>query len=274
MENADIQAYAPPARRFTQLRGRAVPSGARLYLRPAPRFCEGLLLKRSIQPESQAAAQLRAKKRIFIVDDHDVVRFGATQLIAKQPDLECCGGAASVSEALPLIRRLNPDLIVADLSLKNSNGLELIKVIRAESPQTPLVVMSMHDELVWAEVALRAGAQGYIMKESSIDQLIPAIRTVLDGKLYLSPPAAERMIQGQITSGSTASKPPLSRLSDRELQVLNMVGQWKNSREIAAELSLSIKTIEYYKQNLKEKLSLKTGAELTQFAVEIAQNNN
>jgi DNA-binding NarL/FixJ family response regulator len=218
--------------------------------------------------------QPTVKKRVFVVDDHDVVRFGATQLISKQPDLECCGGAASVTEALPLIRRLNPDLIVADISLKNSNGLELIKVVRAESPETPLLVMSMHDELVWAEVALRAGAHGYIMKESSIDQLIPAIRTVLSGKLYLSPAAAERMIQGQISSGTAASKPPLSRLSDRELQVLGMLGQWKNSREIAGELSLSIKTIEYYKQNIKEKLNLKTAAELTQFAVEAARNGS
>ena len=130
--------------------------------------------------------------------------------------------------------------------------------------------MSMHDELIWAEVALRAGAQGFLMKEGSVDQLIPAIRTVLSGKLYLSPAAAEHMIHGQMSPN--IAKAPLSRLSDRELQVLGMLGQWKSSREIAVELSLSIKTIEYYKQNIKDKLNLKTASELTQFAVDVARN--
>src|SRR5688572_23215623 len=109
---------------------------------------------------------LPLKKRIFVVDDHDVVRFGAMQLISKQPDLETCGEAGSVSEALPLIRQLHPDLIVADISLKKSDGLELVKVVRAETPEIPLLVMSMHDETMWAEMALRAGAHGYIMKEN------------------------------------------------------------------------------------------------------------
>jgi DNA-binding NarL/FixJ family response regulator len=208
-----------------------------------------------------------AKKRILIVDDHDVVRFGTAQLIAREADLECCGGAASVSEALPLIRELKPDLIVADISLKSSNGIEMLKVVRAEFPRMGLLVMSMHDELIWAEVALRAGAQGYIMKESSIETLIPAIRAILGGKMYLSAAATHRMIEGQLSGG--ANKAPLARLSDRELQVLNMLGEWKNSREIAAELSLSIKTVEYYKQNIKEKLKLKSGVELTQFAVQM-----
>jgi DNA-binding NarL/FixJ family response regulator len=215
---------------------------------------------------------LRVKKRIFVVDDHDVVRFGASELISKQPDLEVCGAAVSVQDALPLIRELKPDLVIADISLKGSNGLELIKILHAEKPTTPLLVMSMHDELIWAEVVLRAGAQGYLMKESSIEYLIPAIRTLLSGKIYLSPLATHRMIQGQITSGST--KPPLARLSDRELQVLAMLGEWKNSREIAAQLNLSIKTVEYYKQNIKDKLNLKTGPELTQFAVEIAKTGS
>ena len=203
------------------------------------------------------------------MDDHDVVRFGAAQLVSKQPDLESCGGASSVPEALPMIRELHPDVIVADISLKNSNGLELLKVVRAESPSTPILVMSMHDELIWAEVALRAGAKGYIMKESSIEHLIPAIRMILSGKIYLSPAATYHLIRGQVSPN--ASKPPLERLSDRERQVLGMLGQWKTSREIAAELSLSIKTVEYYKQNIKEKLNLKGAAELTQFAVELAR---
>jgi DNA-binding NarL/FixJ family response regulator len=207
------------------------------------------------------------KKRIFVVDDHDVVRFGATQLISRQHDLLTCGEAASVTEALPLIRELRPDLVVADISLKNSNGLELVKVVRAENPEIPLLVMSMHDELVWAEVALRAGAQGYLMKEHAIAALVQAIRTVLMGKVYISPAVSERIVSSQLSRG-VAAKAPLERLSDRELQVLTMLGQWKNSREIAAELGLSLKTVEYYKQNIKDKLQLKTAAELTQFAVE------
>ena len=219
------------------------------------------------QPEANAPHHL--KKRVFFVDDHDVVRFGAAQLVSKQPDLESCGGASSVAEALPLIRELHPDVIVADISLKQSNGLELLKILRAETPETPILVMSMHDELVWAEVALRAGAKGYIMKENSIEHLVPALRATLSGRIYLSPAAASHMIQAQVSP--KASKPPLERLSDRELQVLGMLGQWKSSREIAAELSLSIKTVEYYKQNIKEKLNLKGAAELTQFAVEVAK---
>jgi DNA-binding NarL/FixJ family response regulator len=222
---------------------------------------------------SEATFSVPVKKRIFVVDDHDVVRFGAAQLISKQPDLQTCGEAASVPEALPLIRQLRPDLIVADISLKNSNGLELVKVVRAETPEMPLLVMSMHDELVWAEVALRAGAHGYIMKENSISQLVPAIRTVLSGKVYVSPAVTERIIAGQIAGPGSGLKPPLERLSDRELQVFTMLGQWKSSREIAAELSLSIKTVEYYKQNIKDKLQLKTAAELTQFAVEAAKSS-
>ncbi len=203
------------------------------------------------------------------MDDHDVVRFGAAQLVSKQPDLESCGGASSVPEALPLIRELKPDVIVADISLKNSNGLELLKVVRTESPGTPILVMSMHDELVWAEVALRAGAKGYIMKENSIEHLVPALRALLNGKIYLSPAAAAHMIQTQVSPSAVRS--PLERLSDRERQVLGMLGEWKNAREIAAELNLSTKTVEYYKQNIKEKLNLKSAAELTQFAVEIAR---
>lgn len=221
-------------------------------------------------PDS-ATPPLFLKKRIFVVDDHDVVRFGAAQLISRQPDLETCGEAASVGDAMPLIRQLRPDLIVADISLKFSNGLELVKVVRAESPEIPLLIMSMHDELVWAEVALRAGARGYLMKESSIENLVPAIRAILSGKIYLSSAAAHRMIQGQVGSAKAVAKPPLERLSDREMQVLAMLGQWKNSREIASELSLSIKTVEYYKQNIKDKLNLKSAAELTQFAVEFSK---
>jgi DNA-binding NarL/FixJ family response regulator len=215
----------------------------------------------------KATGSLPVKYRIFVVDDHAVVRFGAAQLIAKQADLAFCGGAGSVREALPLIRDLKPDLVLADISLKNSNGLELIKVIRAESPHLPVLVMSMHDELVWAELALRAGAQGYIMKESSIEQLIPALRTVLSGKIHLSPAAMTRIVEGQVSARS--ARPPLARLSDRELQVLGMLGEWKNSRVIAEELSLSVKTIEYYKQNIKDKLQLKTATELTQLAIEL-----
>ena len=131
----------------------------------------------------------------------------------------------SVPEALPIIRELKPDVIVADISLKNSNGLELLKIVRAESAGIPILVMSMHDELVWAEMALRAGAKGYIMKENSLEHLIPALRALLGGKIYLSPAAAAHMIQAQVVPNS--GKPPLERLSDRERQVLSMLGEWK-----------------------------------------------
>jgi DNA-binding NarL/FixJ family response regulator len=208
------------------------------------------------------------KRRIFLVDDHDVVRLGAARVIEREADLMICGEARSVGEAMPLIRKVCPDLVVADISLKNSNGLEMVKTLHAEFPKLCLLVMSMHDELIWAEVALRAGARGYIMKESSIETLIPAIRTVLEGQIFVSPAVSRRLMEAHLHNPKTAAMAPIDRLSGRELQVLQLLGQSKSSREISGELNISVKTVEYYKQNLKDKLNLKSAGELTRFALE------
>jgi DNA-binding NarL/FixJ family response regulator len=209
-------------------------------------------------------AERAEKKRVFLVDDHDVVRFGISQLVNKQSDLAICGEAASVNEALDRVRALEPDLAVIDITLKGSNGLELVKTMRSECPKVALLVLSMHDESIWAEVALRAGAMGYLMKENSLDFLLPAIRKVLTGNIYLSEALSSKLLS-KLSSIGTAS--PIDLLSDRELQVLQMLSQWKNSRQIAAELNLSVKTVDYYKENIKDKLKLNSGAELIQFAL-------
>jgi DNA-binding NarL/FixJ family response regulator len=214
------------------------------------------------------------KQKIFLVDDHEIVRLGAGMVIQRQADLTVSGEAGSVSEALPLIRKSEPDLVVADISLKSSNGIELVKTLHAEFPKVGVLVMSMHDEMIWAEVALRAGARGYIMKESSIDCLLPAIRSILSGKIFVSPAVSNRMMESQIQKPRGADVPPMQRLSGRELQVLQLLGGLKSSREMAAELGISAKTVEYYKQSIKDKLQLKSAAELNRFAVEAARSMN
>jgi DNA-binding NarL/FixJ family response regulator len=161
-----------------------------------------------------------------------------------------------------------------DITLKESNGIELVKTIHAELPDLPILVMSMHDEAIWAEMALAAGAKGYLMKENSMSQLLPAIRKILNGKIYLSEQMAERFLENQFRGRQAQNISPLERLSERERQVFQMIGQWKTTRQIANELNLSVKTVEYYRENLKEKLGLKSGNELAQLAVDSAKGMN
>jgi DNA-binding NarL/FixJ family response regulator len=208
------------------------------------------------------------KARILLVDDHDIVRFGMSQVINKQADLEVCAEAATVKEAINNVRKNQPDLVIADITLKSSNGIELVKTLHSEFPELPILVMSMHDENIWAEVALNAGAMGYLMKEDSINQLLPAIRKVLSGKIYLSSEISERFLETQFRGRQTSAGSPFDRLSERERQVFQMIGQWKTTRQIADELSLSVKTVEYYRDNLKTKLGLRSGTELVQAAVD------
>src|SRR6478736_6005314 len=195
-----------------------------------------------------------ARKRILLVDDHAVVRFGIAQLVNRQPDLVVCGEQEDARKALDAIIQLKPDLVVADLSLRDSSGLELIRNIKAQFPSLPILVVSVHDETVYAEVAFRAGALGYLMKQEALEKIVTAIRRVLGGNIYVSEALASKMLQQQIRGKSDVQESPVKSLSDRELEVFQLIGQWKKTSEIAQELHLSVKTIEYYREQIKHKL--------------------
>ncbi len=215
------------------------------------------------------------KARILLVDDHAVVRFGIAQLINRQPDLEVCAEEENASQAMTAIERLKPDLVIADISLKESSGLELMRNIKASHPRLPVLVLSIHDELVYAEVAFRAGALGYLMKEEALDRVLIAIRRVLSGTVYMSDTLAARLLQRQVRGQMEESQAsPADLLSDRELEVFQLTGEWKTTRQIAQELHLSVKTIEYYREQIKRKLNLKSAAELTQHATAWVQRGN
>lgn len=206
------------------------------------------------------------RTRILLVDDHAVVRYGIAQLINRQADMVVCGEEENASNALSAIDKLKPDLVIADISLKDSSGLELMRNIKAQYSGLPVLVVSAHDESIYAEIAFRAGALGYLMKQEALDKIIAAIRRVLSGNIYVSDALAAKMLQQQIRGKTDIQESPVKGLSDRELEVFQLIGQWKKTSEIAQELHLSIKTIEYYREQIKRKLNLKNSAELTQHA--------
>ncbi len=206
------------------------------------------------------------RKRILLVDDHAVVRFGIAQLINRQTDLVVCGEQEDARKALDAITKLHPDLVVVDLSLKDSSGLELIRNIKAQFPGKPILVVSVHDESIYAEIAFRAGALGYLMKQEALEKIVPAVRRVLAGNVYVSDSLAAKMLQQQVRGHTDVQQPAIKSLSDREVEVFHLIGQWKKTKEIAGELHLSVKTVEYYREQIKRKLNLKDAAELTQYA--------
>jgi len=211
--------------------------------------------------------EARAKRaRILLVDDHAVVRYGIGQLINRQDDMVVCGEEEDASKALKAITSLKPDLVIADISLKESSGLGLMRNIQAQYPGLPVLVVSAHDEAVYSEIAFRAGASGYLMKEDTIEKILTAIRRVLGGSIYVSEALGARMVQQQVRGQTNKKVSSLKKLSDRELEVLQLIGQWKRTRQIAQELHLSVKTIEYYREQIKKKLDLKNASELTQYA--------
>jgi DNA-binding NarL/FixJ family response regulator len=208
-----------------------------------------------------------ARKTVFVVDDHPVVRDGYARLITNQPDMELAGESGDPAQALEMIEKTKPDLVLLDLSLKSGNGLEICKLINTKYPETKVLVVSMHDETLYAERVLRAGADGYVNKAEATRKLIEAIREVLGGKYYLSPRMRERMLTRAIGVDGFEDHSPIDRLSDRELEVFEQIGSGMTTREIAANLNLSPKTIESYRENLKAKLNLTNSTELTRHAV-------
>jgi DNA-binding NarL/FixJ family response regulator len=215
---------------------------------------------------NRSGSEATNRTRILLVDDHAVVRFGISQLLNRQPDLVVCGEAEEASKAVEAIKALRPDLVIADISLKDSSGLELVRNIKAGYPKLPVLVLSVHDETIYAEVAFRAGALGYLMKHEALEKIVDAARRVLRGEVYVSNNLAVRMLQQHVRGAPNVQESPTTTLSDRELEVFKLIGEWKKTREIAQELHLSVKTVEYYREQIKRKLNLRDGAELAQHA--------
>lgn len=207
------------------------------------------------------------RRRIMIVDDHPIVRQGLRRLMEAEPDLEVCCEAETAREAKSMIRELKPDAVIVDVSLSQGDGLELVKDTRAHYPSLPLLVLSMHDEAVYAERMLSAGANGYIMKQAASDQFLVALRRVLEGGIYVSEAVGNSMVEKFAAGGTYTSANPVDSLSNRELQVLHMIGKGLSTRQTAEALNLSIKTVESHRQRIKRKLSLRTAAQLMQYAV-------
>lgn len=215
------------------------------------------------------------KKKVLVVDDHPIVREGLSDLINKEKDLEVCGCAKDIPQAIEAIKKLDPDVVTVDISLEDASGLELIKDIKTQFPGLPLLALSMHPESFYAERAVRAGAKGYITKQEATKNVITAIRKVLSGGLYLSEQMKEKLLHSLVGDGeSDAAVSPIDRLTDRELEVFSLLGQGRATRQIAEQLCLSVKTIETYRSRIKEKLSLSSGSELLQSAFQWANRQD
>lgn len=209
-----------------------------------------------------------AKKKIFIVDDHPLVRERLTELIDREADLMVCGEAEDRSEAFAAILEKKPFLVLLDFTLKSSHGIDLIKDLRAAAPEIRLLVVSMHDELLYAERCLRAGAHGYITKQQASRHVMQAIRRVLDGDLYVSDEVSKQLVERSLGAPrGRRSDSIVSNLADRELQVFELIGQGWSTRQIAESLSIDPKTIDTYRARIREKLGLKNSAELLQQAI-------
>jgi DNA-binding NarL/FixJ family response regulator len=211
----------------------------------------------------------RAVHRLLLVDDQPILREGFAILLDQEPDLKVCGQADSAAGALKAITALRPDLVTVDIVLKGMNGIELVKQIKALHPLLPVLVLSMLDEVLFAERALRAGAKGYVMKQAPTEEVKNAVRRLLRGGRYLSPRMQERILENLSSGGRVA--PGIESLSDRELEVFQLIGSGCATRQIAQQLRLSIKTIETYRAHIKEKLKLANGMELIRMAVETAR---
>jgi DNA-binding NarL/FixJ family response regulator len=221
---------------------------------------------------ADASAARNGKIKVLLVDDHPVVRQGLARLINDEADLCVCGEADSAAAALEIVSRVQPDLAVIDISMGGADGIELIKDLRADRPELLTLVLSMHDECLYAERVLRAGARGYVTKQEPPEEVMIAIRRVLAGEVHVSNKMAGRLLKAVTGSKADAGETPLDRLSDRELQVFRLIGGGMSVREIAEKLFLSVKTIETHREHIKEKLSLKSSAELLRYAVQYGVN--
>jgi DNA-binding NarL/FixJ family response regulator len=213
-----------------------------------------------------------AKKRILVVDDHPIVRQGLALLINREADLLVCGEAEDAMGAMHVLASAKPDVLIVDLSLTGPDGLDLLKNIRTTHPTLPVLILSMHDELIYAERALRAGANGYIMKQVATEKVLVAVRRILAGEIYVSDRIANRMLKHYITGAGTMKNSSIADLSDRELEVFRLIGEGHGTRQIAEELHISVKTVESYQAHIKDKLSLRSARELMQHAIQWNMN--
>jgi len=219
-------------------------------------------------PAPPPGAPPPSKLRVLLVDDHPVTRHGLKALINLQPDLVVCGESATAADALELLDRLKPGLAIVDVSLPQTNGLELTKAIRTRAPHVPVLIVSMHDETHFAERALRAGAMGYVMKQEAGDRVVTAIQHLVRGEIYLSAKVREQLLNRFGRQRDPAPMFAMDTLSEREREVFALLGDGFSTRQIAEQLKLSAKTIDSYREHLKLKLNLATGADLVRHAIQ------
>lgn len=215
----------------------------------------------------QVNSALIGKSKVFVVDDHPIVRQGLALMINAESDLTVCGEAEEAQTALQAIVTCKPDILIIDISLNGPDGLELVKHVRTIYPELPILILSMHDEATYAERALRARANGYIMKQEATEKVLIAVRRILNGEIYLSERMANKVLQQYMVGSPAAGQSRITELSDRELEVFRLIGDGHGTRQIAEELHLSVKTVETYQAHIKEKLLLRTGREMVQQAI-------
>jgi DNA-binding NarL/FixJ family response regulator len=223
----------------------------------------------SMAETTKSQSVTRAKKKtVFIVDDHPLLRQGLALLVNRERDLVVCGEAEEAQTAMKEITVKKPDILIADISLNGPDGLDLLKNLRMLYPNLPVLILSMHDESIYAERALRARANGYIMKQEATEKVLVAVRRILSGDIYLSDRMANKLLHQYISGASADLNSRLSALSDRELEVFRLIGEGRSTRQIAEKLHLSVKTVETYQAHIKDKLSLHSGRELVQHAIQ------
>lgn len=212
------------------------------------------------------------KTRVFLVDDHPLMRQGVAQLINAQTDMEVCGEAEDAHSALRGMEKTKPDAAIIDISLKGSNGIELIKNLKAIYKFLPILVLSMHDEGIYAQRVLRAGALGYVMKQDAAEKVVTALRRILSGEIYVNEKVGSQMLHQALTGRGKPDASPIDRLSDRELEVIQAIGEGRPTREIARDLNVSVKTIESHRAHIKDKIGLRNASELVKFSVQWVEN--
>jgi DNA-binding NarL/FixJ family response regulator len=215
---------------------------------------------------------MKNRMKVLLVDDHPIVRQGLAQLIQHEPDLVTCGEAESASEALDALAVTKPDIAIVDISLKKSSGLDLIKDMKQRSSRVPVLVLSMHDETLYAERALRAGARGYVMKQEAAQTVINAIHRVLSGHVYVSEKMAARMLDRVVGQKHEDVESPIDLLSDRELEVFRLIGEGCSTRQISQRLHVAVKTVETHRAHIKDKLKLGSASELVHQAILWVEN--
>ncbi len=230
-------------------------------------------MKKGREFTTTPAAPVNTKTRVFIVDDHPLLRKGLGELINQQLDMIICGEADDAPEALKAICQIQPDLVIVDISLKSQNGIELIKNIKAINPSVQVLVLSMHDESIYALRVLKAGAKAYVMKQEVVDKVMEAIRRIRAGKVFVSERVAAQMLSQVVDGNDPSRNSPVDALSDRELEIVTMIGNGTPTREIAKRLSISIKTVESHRAHIKDKLSLTNATQLVQWCVRWVEEN-